>query len=97
MAGSDRLRIGIIGIGMIAFVEHVPAIRATDRAELVAVSRRNPEALAQAKEVLGVAEAYIDWRDMLEHSRLDAVIVATSHSSHAAPTIAALVDRPVHN
>ena len=86
----DKVRIGIIGIGSIAFVAHAPAIRATGRAELVAISRRNPEALAQAKAALGVAEAYADWADMLQHSHLDAVVVATSHSSHAAPTIAAL-------
>ena len=90
MAAPDKLRIGIIGIGSIAFVPHAPAIRATGRAELVAISRRNPEALAQAKAVLGVPGAYTDWADLLQHSRLDAVVVATSHSSHAAPTITAL-------
>ncbi len=90
MAPTDRLRIGIIGVGIIAFISHIPAIRASDRAELVAISRRNPEALAEAKDVLGTVEAYTDWREMLDRSRLDAVIVATSHASHAEPTIAAL-------
>ncbi len=90
MATPDRLRLGIIGIGGWALYHHVPDIRATGRAELVAISRRNPRALAQAKAVSGAPEAYADWQDMLEKARLDAVLVTTSHGSHAAPTIAAL-------
>jgi predicted dehydrogenase len=92
---TDRLRVGIIGIGFYAGLAHVPALRATGRAEVVAIARRNPEALAMAKESLGVPRAYTDWHTMLDREQLDAVIVSTPHHVHTEPTLAAL-DRGLH-
>ena len=85
-----KLRVGIIGIGMYAFRNHAARLKAMANAELVAISRRSPEALAGAKEVLAVEGAYTDWRELLDHPGLEAVIVATAHRVHAEPTIAAL-------
>jgi predicted dehydrogenase len=87
---NDKLRVGIIGIGLYALMDHVPNFRKTGRAEIVAISRRNPQKLALAKEALGVNEAYTDWREMLDRSRLDAVVVSTPHNAHTEPTLAAL-------
>jgi predicted dehydrogenase len=102
MSESKRLRIGIIGIGGYAFNNYIPAIKASSRAELVAISRRTPAALACMKELTGAPEAYTDWRELLDRARPDAVIVSTAHAAHAAPTIAALerglpvlVDKPL--
>ncbi len=40
---NKKLRVGIIGIGMFAVYNHVPQLRATDRAAVVACARRNQE------------------------------------------------------
>ena len=88
---ADRtLKVGIIGIGWWALTRHVPRLRETGKAEVVAVARRNAAALADAQEATGAAGAYTDWQRLLEHPGLDAVIVATPHHAHAAPTLAAL-------
>lgn len=92
---DNTLRIGIIGIGLYATIAHVPQVRATDKAEVVAICRRNPDKLAVSQKQLGVSEAYTDWREMLETSRLDAVVISTPHNSHAEQTIEAL-DRGLH-
>ena len=95
MTSNDRLRIGIIGIGWYAALRHVPSFRDTGRAEIVAISRRNPDRLALAKQELNVAAAYTDWQQMLEQATLDAVVICTPNNLHAEPAIAAL-ERGLH-
>jgi predicted dehydrogenase len=63
---GDTLRVGIIGIGLYATVAHVPQLRATGKAEVVAISRRNRERLSFSQEQLGIANSYTDWREMIE-------------------------------
>jgi predicted dehydrogenase len=88
---ADRiLKVGIIGIGFYALTQHVPRLRETGKAELVAIARRSAEALAFAQQATGAAGAYTDWRELLDHPGLDAVIVTTPHHAHAAPALAAL-------
>jgi predicted dehydrogenase len=93
---SDQpFRIGIIGVGAIAVLSHIPALRSTPRTEITALCRRSEGPLQIAQERLGVQEAYTDWREMLDKAPLDGVIVCTPHDLHTAPTIAAL-ERGLH-
>ena len=91
----EKLRVGIIGIGWYALTRHVPRLRETGNAEVVAISRRNVEALADAKKAADVEDAYTDWRELVERSDLNAVIVSTAHHAHVEPTLAAL-ERGLH-
>ncbi len=92
---DQKLRIGVIGIGWYAGDTLVPKLRETGRAEIVAIARRNPERLAQAQAELQIPVAYTDWREMLEKTELDAVVVSTPPNTHAEPTLAAL-ERRLH-
>jgi predicted dehydrogenase len=87
--------VGIIGAGVGAAISHIPHLRATGRAEVVAIARRNPERLALVQRELSVPEAYTDWREMLDKSRLAVVVVCTPHNAHVEPTLAAL-ERGLH-
>jgi predicted dehydrogenase len=99
---SEKLRVGIIGVGLFAVYAHIPQLQATGRAEVVAICRRHAERLTLAQQTLQVAEAYTDWQQMLAQSNLDAVVVSTPHNAHVEPTLAALarglhvlVDKPM--
>ena len=92
---EKKLRIGIIGMGWYAATDHVPNLRATGRAEIVAASRRDPQRLALAQRELSIPQGFADWRKMLEKTELDAVVVSTPHNYHLEPTLAAL-DRGLH-
>lgn len=92
---TERLRVGVVGVGQYAVRRHIPELRATGRAEVVAIARRSPEALASLRDALGVAEAYTDWRELLDRSQLDAVVITTAHASHAEIALAAL-ERGLH-
>ena len=92
---EDRLKVGIIGGGMAVAISHGPDVRDNERLVLSAICRRNAKKLEMIKEALGARETFTDWREMLRTCDLDAVIVATPHNLHAAPTIAAL-ERGLH-
>lgn len=87
---KQKLRVGIIGMGYYAATSHIPNLRATGRAEIVAASRRNPERLALAQRELSIPQTFTDWREMLEKVELDAVVVSTPHDFHREPALAAL-------
>lgn len=87
---DNKLRIGIIGIGLYATMGHVPKIRATANAEVVAICRRSPDKLAVSQKLLGISEIYTDWREMLTSRSVDAVIISTPHDAHAEQAIEAL-------
>lgn len=91
----QKLRIGVIGIGWYAGTALIPRMRETGRAEIVAISRRNPGRLAQAQAELNVPAGYSDWREMLDKTELDAVVVSTPPNAHAEPTVARL-ERGLH-
>jgi len=92
---SEKLRVGVIGVGTIATMMHIPTLRATGRAKITAICRRTERYLAIAQERLSVAEAYTDWQEMLDKAELDAVVVSTPHNLHTEPVISAL-DRGLH-
>jgi predicted dehydrogenase len=83
-------RIGVVGIGWWATVNHIPTIRDSAEAEVVAICDLDAERLRLAGETFGIAARYTDMGEMLARERLDGVMVSTPHTAHAAPAIAAL-------
>ncbi|MFV0407321.1 MAG: Gfo/Idh/MocA family protein [Propioniciclava sp.] len=87
-AAPGRIRVGIIGCGLIA-INHVKAARGVTAAEVVAVADidlARAEAFAQTHEV---PLAYGDIDTMLGDGILDAVMVCTPHPAHEANVLAA--------
>lgn len=75
------LRVGIVGCGKIAD-GHVEQVRATGRAEVVAVCDREPLMSEQLGIRLDIANRYTDLDEMLKREALDVVHVATPPDSH---------------
>ncbi|HZT68882.1 MAG TPA: Gfo/Idh/MocA family oxidoreductase [Terriglobia bacterium] len=85
----ERVRIGIIGLGIMGEL-YARIYSAHPLAELVAVSTRREERLAEIAERTGVKHTYTDYRKMLERPDLDAVVIATPDFLHFEPTRDAL-------
>ncbi len=81
MPSDAPVRIGIIGAGRFAetHLEHFGRI---DGAEVVALCRRNEDALRDMQQRFGIASGYADYRDMLDAGGIDAVSIVTPTSSH---------------
>jgi predicted dehydrogenase len=74
----DRVRIGVVGCGLIAQVMHLHYLNElSDRFELAAVCDISPGLAAGCAERFGVHRAHADWESLLE-DKLDAVLILTS-------------------
>ncbi len=99
MAG--RLRVGVIGCGLIAQVMHLHYLRElADRFEIAAVCDVSEEARASCAHEFGEPTQFASWQELVKHP-LDAVLVLTS-GSHAPIAVAAaaaglhvLVEKPM--
>jgi len=77
-----RVRIGLVGTGVIAQVMHLHYLaELADRFEIAAVCDLDGESARACAGRYGVPAAFTDWRELVAH-RLDAVMVLTS-GSHA--------------
>ena len=99
----SRIKVGVIGCGAIAQIQHLPHLKELrDEFEIAAISDISAELLAAVGAEFGVPpeRQYLDYHDLVD-SELDAVIVCSS-GSHAGPSIAAaragkhvLVEKPM--
>jgi predicted dehydrogenase len=98
---SERLKVGVIGSGLIAQVMHLHYLRElSDRYEIAAVCDLSPELREAVADDFDVPARYGTWQELVAHP-LDAVFVLTS-GSHAPAAIAAaragrhvLVEKPM--
>lgn len=98
-----RIKVGIIGCGAIAQIQHLPHLRELDdQFEIAGLADLSPKLLEAVGAEYGVPaeRRFLDYREMVR-SDIDAVIVCPS-GSHAPPSIAAaeagkhiLVEKPM--
>jgi predicted dehydrogenase len=84
-----RVRLGFIGAGWWATVNHMPILAEREDVELVAVARRDPALLEIVRERFGFQVAVADYRELLELD-LDGVVVSSPHAAHHEHALAAL-------
>ena len=99
---SDPIRIGLIGAGAVVQVAHLPVLKRLKSVELAAICDTDlPKARALATR-FGIPDVFDDIEDLLEHQRVDALLIATPnhlHESHIMAALAAgahvLVEKPL--
>lgn len=86
----DKVKVGVIGLGWVAQVVHLPILAKLQEAEIVAVCDRDKSRARLVAEKFGIQSLYADYNQMLEKEKIDAVIVCTSTDAHKEATLAAL-------
>jgi predicted dehydrogenase len=84
----ESIRVGVIGSGGIFRSLHAPYFEQTQRAKIVAVADVNEKNAQEQAKRFG-AEAYTDYRRLLERKDVDAVDVCTHPAPHRDITVAA--------
>lgn len=79
---SGKARIGVIGAGWWAVVNHIPALQSLPDCEVVAVNRLGAAELKAVQEKFGIAAGFEDYRAMLDTVPMDAVVVSSPHVLH---------------
>ena len=88
MAGNDKVRVAIIGLGFGA--EFVPIYQNHPHAEMYAICRRNEEEMNKIGDAFGVGARYTRYEDVLADPKVDAVHINTPIPDHAPQSVAGL-------
>lgn len=89
---TQKLKVGIIGVGGIASRKHMPGLAKTGMVEMVAFCDMNKDRALKAAEKFGSRDSkvFTDYEDLLAMDELDVVHVCTPNNTHALVSIAAL-------
>ena len=85
---TETVKMAVIGLGVMGR-EHIKSVAALENTELVAICDVDQSAADKYAAEMGTT-AYYDYRVLLEHQPLDAILIATPHYDHTPITIAAL-------
>jgi predicted dehydrogenase len=86
-----RVRVGVVGGGLIAQAEHLPYLSSlSDRFSIAALAEPSLTVREALAVRYGIGGVYADQRSMLNAGGLDAVVVCSPHGTHAGVVLAAL-------
>ncbi len=85
-----NVRIGLVGVGAAAQINHIPALKKTEGLELVGLCDRDPEKAARVAQKFGIEHAFDRFDDLLAAEDIDAIDICTPNYLHAPMAIAAL-------
>lgn len=89
--GSRRLRIGVVGAGLVAQVVHLPLLAAlAERFELAAIAEPDDGVRARVGAQYGIGLAFADPRELIERGAADALLVCSPDATHAPIALEAL-------
>lgn len=90
----DRLRVGVIGLGEVAQIIHLPILEVlSDRYEVTALCDVSPRLLSLMGDRYGVDRLYTDAIDLIENETIDATFVLNSDEYHTDCVVAAAENR----
>jgi len=89
LGASDRVRVGVIGMGARG-TELLREALACPNTECIGIADVYTKRLEEAKAIAPGAQAYLDYRRLLDDRSLDAVLIATPPHLHAEQFVAAL-------
>ena len=88
MSGG-KIGIGIIGPGGISQSVHIPGFQLCSEAAVTAVAGRRKEQVAAVGDRFGIPHRFTDWREVIRHPEVDAVVIATPPHLHHEIAVAA--------
>lgn len=85
-----KIKCGVLGAGWWATYAHIPAIKQSPHAELIAIQKRSRAEAQRVADHFGVPHACVTVEELLSIPDLDAVVIASSPNQHYAQAKAAL-------
>ncbi len=87
---KPAIRIGVVGVGAIAQIAHIPVLSKMRGAQLVALCDNDRPKARSLADRFGVPDVFTDIEDLLEFDELDAVIISTPSHLHEPHVLSAL-------
>ena len=85
-----KVKIGVIGAGWWATENHIPHLAERDEVELTSVCKLEEDQLSFVKNKFNFKHASTDFKEMLDLSYLDGVVISSPHHAHYENAKAAL-------
>lgn len=87
---AEELKMGILGVGGIAQIAHLPALRKAQGVRLTAICDTAHDLLHKIGQRYEVKSLYTDHLKFLEEADIDAVLIPVAHGFHAPLSIDAM-------
>ena len=87
---KPAIRIGVVGVGAIAQIAHIPVLSKMRGAQLVALCDNDRPKARSLADRFGVPDVFTDIEDLLEFDELDAVVISTPNHLHEPHVLSAL-------
>lgn len=84
------LRIGLVGVGAAAQINHIPALKKIEDLELVALCDRDPEKVARVAQKFQIPRHYTRFEELLGDDEVQAIDICTPNFLHAPMAMSAL-------
>jgi predicted dehydrogenase len=87
---AEQVRVGVIGTSWWTEAVLLPMFASAERAKTAAICGRNRERASEVAAKHGIAQVFTDYRQMIDHGGLDALVVASPDDTHHEIVMAAL-------
>lgn len=78
----EKTRVAVIGLGSVAQLVHLPNLVKIKNAEITTLAEINRSRLNSVADKYGIKKLYIDYKQLLTDTEIDAVIIATPTHLH---------------
>lgn len=85
-----KVRVGVVGCGVVATAYYLPYLMRMDTVDLVAVCDRFETRTAACSRLFGAREQYLDYDEMIDRADIDAVFILTAPGTHVPFTMKAV-------
>ena len=87
---NHEVRVGIIGMGLIGAMLHLPSLKSHPKARVTAICSRTRERVEGIAKTHQIPQVFTDYREMIDQGNLEAIVVATPDDLHYTMTMDAL-------
>ncbi len=90
MPKQNKVKVGVVGCGVVASAYYLPYLMNMDTVELVAVCDRFETRTQACARLFGAKQQYLDYDEMIERADIEAVFILTAPGTHVPFTLKAL-------
>lgn len=90
MSAKRKVKVGVVGCGVVAAAYYLPCLMSMETVELVAVCDRFETRTAACARLFGAKEQYLDYAEMIRRADIEAVFILTAPGTHVPFTLAAV-------
>ena len=85
-----KIRLGVVGLGWVSQIFHLPILTKCEDVEVVAVCDKDKSRTKMIADRFNITQVYTDYQQLLSKADIDAVDICTSTDTHLPITIAAM-------